>query len=202
LALQLSNDSYSGTDRTVAAEEVRSLFRNAIGVLNTRVGNRYIFAGFQDDQPAFDGTGLYQGDSGVRQIEAFPGSMTTVSIPGDEVATGAAGGPDILESLRTLETSLTGNDVATLRGTLTMFDDGIEHLSLARAKLGASSNNLIAAIDTARGNVMTEKANVSRLAEVDVIESASRLALAQRALEAALTASARSFDLSLLHKLG
>jgi hypothetical protein len=35
-----------------------------------------------------------------------------------------------------------------------------------------------------------------------VFQSASELALAQRALDAALTASVRSFDLTLLKKLG
>jgi len=41
----------------------------------------------------------------------------------------------------------------------------------------------------------------SRLMDVDAIEAASRMALNQRALEAALEASAQSFKLSLLDKL-
>ncbi|HEY0714731.1 MAG TPA: flagellin, partial [Polyangia bacterium] len=202
LAMQMANDSYGAADRSVTAEEVRALFRDSIGLLNTRVGNRYVFSGFQDDAPAFDENGVYQGDAGVRQVEAFNGVMQTVSLRGDVVATGANGGPDWLGTLRALETAMTSNDVDGIRATLDQLDDGIEHLSTNRALMGAASNTLNVATVTARENVDNEKANISRLSEADIFESATKLALAQRALEAALTASARSFDLTLLNKLG
>ncbi|HEY0708025.1 MAG TPA: flagellin [Polyangia bacterium] len=201
LAMQMANDSYGPSDRAITSEEVRALFRDSIGLLNTRIGNRYVFAGFQDDAPAFDENGVYQGDAGVRQVEAFNGVMQSVSLRGDVVATGATGGPDWLGTLSALQTAMTGNDVAGIRATLDQLDDGIEHLSTSRAQLGAASNTLNVAVNTARENVDTEKANISRLSEADIFESATKLALAQRALEAALTASARSFDLSLLDKL-
>jgi flagellar hook-associated protein 3 FlgL len=201
LAIQMSNDSYGAADRAISSEEVRALFRDSIGLLNTRVGNRYVFAGFQDDQPAFDQGGVYQGDSGVRQVEAFNGVMQTVALRGDVVATGANGGPDWLGTLSALETAMNTNDVDGIRATLNQIDSGIEHLSTNRAQLGAASNTLGVAVTTARETVDNEKANISRLSEADIFESATKLALAQRALEAALTASARSFDLTLLDKL-
>lgn len=201
LAIQLSSDNYGRVDRNIAAEQVRALFNDAVGMLNTRVGNRYIFAGFQDDQPAYNQAGVYQGDSGVRQVEAFPGVMQNVSMPGDAIARGASGGPDILGTLTALETALMANDVVGVQNTLDLLDDSIEHISLARTNLGAAWNTLGIGIESNRNNVVTEKANISRLAEADVFESATKLALAQRALEASLTASARSFDLTLIHKL-
>jgi flagellar hook-associated protein 3 FlgL len=201
LAIQMSNDSYSATDRSITSEEVKTLFNEAIGLLNTRVGNRYLFAGFKDDQPAFDATGGYQGDGGVRKVEAFPGIFQDVSLAGDDIATGTGGGPNILETLTSLDTALRGNDVAAIQGTLSRLDDGIEHLSLSRAQMGAAANTLAVAVTNARTNVDNEKSNISRMSEADVFESATKLALAQRGLEAALTASARSFDLTLLNKL-
>jgi flagellar hook-associated protein 3 FlgL len=201
LAIQMSNDSYSATDRTVTSEEVKTLYREAIGLLNTRVGNRYLFAGFKDDQPAFDSNGVYQGDNGVRKVEAFPGVFQDVSLPGNDIATGTSTGPDILGILKDLDTALTTNNVAGVQGTLTDLDAGIEHLSLARAQMGAASNTLSVAVQAAKTNVDNEKASISQISEADVFESATKLALAQRGLEAALTASAQSFDLTLLHKL-
>ncbi len=201
LAIQLANDTYAATDRTVGAEEIRTLFRDAIGAMNTQVGNRYIFAGFQDDAAPFAQDGTYLGDSGIRQVEAFPGVMQTTSIPGDVLARGAGGGPDFITGINDLITALSTNNVAGVQGTLDILDQGIEHLSLARAQLGAGYNTLTVAADTARGVVNTEKATISRLAEADTFEAATKMALAQRALEAALTASVRSFDLTLLNKL-
>jgi flagellar hook-associated protein 3 FlgL len=72
---------------------------------------------------------------------------------------------------------------------------------LSRAQMGAAANTLSVAVSNAKTNVDNEKSNISRMAEADVFESATKLALAQRGLEAALTASARSFDLTLLNKL-
>ena len=201
LAIQMSNDSYSATDRRISAEEVKTLFNEALGLLNARVGNRYLFAGFKDDQPAFDANGVYQGDTGVRKIEAFPGIFQDVSLTGSDIATGTSGGPNILATLTDLDTALRGNDVAGVQSTLSRLDNGIEHLSLSRAQMGAASNTLTLAATNARANVDQEKGNISRISEADVFESATKLALAQRGLEAALTASARSFDLSLLDKL-
>jgi flagellar hook-associated protein 3 FlgL len=201
LAIQMSNDSYSATDRTITSEEVKTLFHEAIGLLNTRVGNRYLFSGFKDDQPAFDANGVYQGDSGVRQLEAFPGIFQNVSLPGDDIATGTGGGPNVLSTLQDLDTALRGNDIAGIQGTLSRLDDGIEHLSLSRAQMGAAANTLSVAVSNARTNVDHEKSDIAKISEADVFESATKLALAQRGLEAALTASARSFDLTLLNKL-
>ena len=201
LAIQMSNDSYGAADRTITAEEVGALFRDAVGLMNARVGNRYVFSGFQDDAPAFDENGVYQGDSGVRQVEAFSGVMQTVSLRGDAVATGASGGPNVMAMLTTLQTALLANDVTAVRGQLDVIDDSINHVSTSRAQLGAASNTLGIAVKNARESVDNEKANISKLSEADVFESATKMALAQRALEASLTASARSFDLSLLDKL-
>jgi flagellar hook-associated protein 3 FlgL len=201
LAIQMSNDSYSATDRTVTATEVGTLFNESLGLLNARVGNRYIFAGFQDDQPAFDSSGNYQGDNGIRKVEAFPGVFQDISLPGNDIATGTSTGPNILQTLTDLNTALRSNDIPGIQGTLARLDDGIEHLSLSRAQMGAASNTLTIAVQNAKTSIDTEKGDIARMSEADVFESATKLALAQRGLEAALTASARSFDLSLLDKL-
>jgi flagellar hook-associated protein 3 FlgL len=201
LAIQLSSSNEGAADRTVGATQVRALISDTISFLNTRVGNRYIFAGFKDDSPAFSATGAYLGDSGVRKVESFPGVLTDVSLRGDAIASGATGGPNIIQVLQDFETALSNNDVAGVHAALEPLDDSIMHISLQRTVMGAASNTLAIAANNAKGNVTTEKANISRIAEADIFESASNLALAQRALESALTASSRSFDLTLLNKL-
>jgi flagellar hook-associated protein 3 FlgL len=201
LAIQLSSSNEGPADRTVGATQVRALTSDILSFLNTRVGNRYIFAGFKDDGPAFDPTGVYQGDAGIRKVESFPGVLTDVSLRGDAIASGASGGPNIIGIMQALETALTNNDIDGVHAALEPLDDSIMHISLTRTTMGAASNTLSIAAENAKGNVITEKANISRIAEADIFESASNLALAQRALESALTASSRSFDLTLLNKL-
>jgi flagellar hook-associated protein 3 FlgL len=202
LAVQLANPTYSAEDRLGASEEVRQLSQHVIGLLNTQVGNRYIFGGNQDDAPPFLADGTYLGDTGVRRVEVFPGVLQDASIRADVMAKGVGGGIDILETLNELSTALGANDVAAIQSSLDPLDGSITQVSVGRAQTGAVMNTLDVAVSSSRLAANQEQVNIATITEADVFQSATNLALAQRALEAALTASVRSFDLSLLKKLG
>lgn len=201
LAVQLSNDTYSASDRAGGAGEIGGLLQSAIGLLNTQVGNRYVFGGNKDAAPPFDATGNYVGDTGVRQIEAAPGVLQAVSVRADVMVKGAGGGVDLLATLQTLQAALSVNDGNGVRGTLPTLDAAISQISLGRAQLGTDMNVLDSASQAAKTVTTNETASISKLADADVIDSASKLAQAQQALDAALTATAKSFGLSLVDKL-
>jgi flagellar hook-associated protein 3 FlgL len=202
LAVQMSNSTYSASERAAAGEEIGGLLRTSIALLNTRVGNRYVFGGRRDEVPPFDAAGGYLGDAGVRQVEIAPGVLGDASVRADSIIKGVGGGIDVLTELQGLQTALVANDVTGVQGSLNGLDTGINQVAHGRAQLGNDMNLFDTAKAAARTAGNSETTAVSHLAEADVIESASRLALAQRALDASLTASARSFDLTLLDKLG
>jgi flagellar hook-associated protein 3 FlgL len=201
IAVQLSNSTYSANERAAGATEVRGLIQSAIGILNTRVGNRYIFGGYKDAAPPFDSAGVYQGDTGVRQVEIAPGVVHDASIRADVVAAGAGGGVDILATLSTLETALAGNNQAGVSATLDDLQSSISQVALGRAQSGTAMSVLDGATAAARTAMTSEKTNISSLADADAIDATSRLAQADQALNAALTATARGFSLSLVDKL-
>jgi flagellar hook-associated protein 3 FlgL len=202
LAVQLANPTYSANERAGAAVEAKGLFEAGVALLNTRVGNRYIFGGRRDESPPFDAAGAYLGDAGVRRVEIAPGVLEDASVRADVIAKGTGGGVDALTALQSLATALGANDVAGVRASLGDLDAAIGQISLGRARAGTSMNLFDTAVSAARVSKDAETSQISHLADADVIESSSRLALAQRALDAALTASAKSFDLTLLKKLG
>jgi flagellar hook-associated protein 3 FlgL len=202
LAVQLSNPTYSAEDRLSAAAEVRQLAQHTIGLMNTQVGNRYIFGGNLDDAPPFQGDGTYVGDAGVRRVEVFPGVLQDASIRADVTMKGVGGGVDVLETLNDLSAALSTNDVDAVRNSLDTLDSSITQVSVGRAQTGAVMNTLDVAVTSSRLAANHEQTSLASITEADVFESATNLALAQRALEAALTASVRSFDLSLLKKFG
>lgn len=202
LAVQLSNSTYSGPDRLGAAAELQQLTQHTIGLLNTQVANRFIFGGNLDDSPPFDAAGNYLGDAGVRRVEVFPGVLQDASLRADVFAKGVGGGVDVLTTLGNLVTALQANDVTAIQGSLPVLDQAITQISLGRAQTGAAMNTVDVAVAASRRAADGEQEAMSELTDADVFESATSLALAQRALEAALTASVRSFDLTLLKKLG
>jgi flagellar hook-associated protein 3 FlgL len=57
----------------------------ALQISNTRMGDRYIFGGFQTMNPPFDMEGNYYGDDGVSEIEINSGQSIAMNMPGSEV---------------------------------------------------------------------------------------------------------------------
>lgn len=201
IAVQAANDSNSPQARAAAAKEVEAMIRGAAAALNVKVGNRYLFAGDLDATPAFDSTGAYLGDTGVRRLEVAPGVLLDTSLRADEVIGGTAGGVDVFAVLTDLAQALTTNDAAAIRAGLDDFPGAIAQVATGRSALGGVMNVLETSIAAAKAGKDAAELDVGRQADADPIEAASRLALSQHALDAALTVAAQSFRLTLLDKL-
>ena len=201
LAVQLSNDTADAGMRSAGAAEMKGLVQSMVSALNLRSGDRYLFGGFADDKPPYDANGVYLGDAGVRQLEVAPGLTTNVSVRADVAISGANGGVDILATLQSLATAMGTNDATAIKGSLDNLDKGTTQLANARAAAGASVGTLDAASSVARSALDGEKKSIVGLQEADAISSATRLALAQRALEASISAATQSFKLTLLDSI-
>lgn len=201
LATQLANGNYSPSDLQSAVTEVESIIQTAVAALNTRVGDRYVFGGNKDGLAPFDSTGAYLGDDGVRRIEIAPGVLQETSIRADVAVKGAGGGVDVFASLGALRDALAAGDNGAVGDTLGALKSSVDQISAARARAGAQMNVLDTAADIARLGKDTATGEASRLTDADFFDATSRMALGQRALEAALSISARSFELTLLNKL-
>jgi flagellar hook-associated protein 3 FlgL len=197
LAVQFANATYNADQRASGATEVDGLINQVLSALNTKVGNRYVFAGSKDDTQPFDAAGAYSGDGLVRQVEVAPGVLQDSSVRADVAIKGAGGGVDVLATLQALSAALASNDVAGVQGTLDALDRSTAQVSSARASAGTAMNALDAGTAVAKAASTAEKTAVSHLQDADMADAGTQLALAQRALESAVQASSQSFLLSL-----
>lgn len=201
LAVQLSNDTYGAADRANAAAEAQQLFQVVLTQLNLRFGDRYVFGGTKDEAPPFDTAGAYAGDTGVRRVEIAPGVLQDASIRADEAFKGVGGGIDVLGALSGFATALSTNDTTGIRTAITQLADGLQQITAHRSRAGAMSNVFDLAAGTARLNRDTAEGEKSNLEDVDFVEASTRFQAAERALEASMTAAAKSFKLTLLDVL-
>jgi flagellar hook-associated protein 3 FlgL len=201
LAVQGSTDTYSAADRGVMASEVDALRKSAIASLNVQVSGRFVFGGFKDGAAPFDSAGTYLGDTNVRSIEVAPGVYQDTSVRADVALKGVGGGVDVLTTLQTLTTALNANDSATVRGLLDSISKSIEQVSMARSQGGNAMSVLDAHALVLRASRDASTAQVAHEADADIFDASTRLTQAQQALEASLTAAAKSFGRSLLDKL-
>jgi len=201
LTVQMSNATMGAAERAGAATEVQSLLDALLAALNTQVSGRYVFGGTRDGAPPFDAAGAYLGDAAVRQLEIAPGVLQDASVRADVAVGGAGGGVDVLAALGALVTALRANDQAGTASVLALLDQGTAQVATARSQAGIAMNAFDTAVSASRAARDEAVGRAASIADADPIEAASELALAQRALEASLTAAAQGFRLTLLDTL-
>jgi len=183
LALSMSNDTVNGAQRADMAVAAQHLIDELVGLGNTQISGRYIFAGNQTGAPAFAADGTYQGDSGVRSVEVGEGIRTDVNIPGDQVlATGGA-----FTMLTQLRDALASNDLAGISGSITPISTAADDVAQARMVSGLQLNKL----ETRRANLDEVMFQTERLLgqqeDVDMSVAVSALVQQQNNLEVTRT---------------
>jgi flagellar hook-associated protein 3 FlgL len=205
LSVQLANETYNASDRLNAVEEVNQLQASLRSIANTRADDRYIFSGTAADVPAIGGAGTYQGDSNVQQIDlgnpGAPATRITATVTGDEVFFGAGGGTDIMTATTDLITALQNNDTAAIQTAIGESLDGVHQIAAIRARIGATMNRVEAIGERNIDESLRESEVLSHYIDADIAATASELAQAQFGLQAAMTATARIGEVSLLKLL-
>lgn len=201
LAVQLSNDTYNAGDRASAGVEVQQLFQSVVSQLNIKFGDRFLFGGTADQAPPFDATGAYLGDTNTRRVEIAPGVLQDASIRADSTFRGVGGGVDVLASLSNLSTALSTNNPTGIRAAIQELADGMKQVTASQSRAGSMMNVFDVASSTARINGDTATDARAQLEDIDIFDASARFAAAERALEASMSAAAKSFKLTLLDVL-
>ena len=89
MAIQLTNEIYTGVDRAAAANEIDTLRSQLIEVANTQMNGRYLFAGTAYDQQAFDDTGAYLGNTDEPEAKIGNNATLRTGWDGTQVFQGA-----------------------------------------------------------------------------------------------------------------
>lgn len=89
LAIAQSTDGGASDEtRRITAEEVGQLFAQTTQIANRKIGDRYIFGGFQTMKQPFDKEGNYSGDEGDIKIQIHKDAYVGINMPGSKVFLG------------------------------------------------------------------------------------------------------------------
>jgi flagellar hook-associated protein 3 FlgL len=192
LGVQMATALSSTGERASAAAEVAELKGALISFGNARHGTKRLFAGQQTTGSAFDATGVYLGDSAAQSVTVAEGTTVEVTFAGDELLTGAAGGPDILQVVQDFADALAVDDVAGIQSAIGGLDLGTEHLLDYRSQVG-SRMGLIQSLDNHFQMVeVSLDADLADVAEVDPLEAFSEVLRTQQAYQSAMQVSVAS----------
>ncbi|MGK4351508.1 flagellar hook-associated protein FlgL [Enterobacter sichuanensis] len=147
------SDAYSDEDRRALGKEIEGIRANLLDLANSRdSAGRYIFSGFNTDNPAFLENGDYQGGDEARQQTVADGTTMQTSHLGDEIF------GDIFGLLDDAVAELTNDPIdydamrAALEAASKGIDAGIDRLGKVQAELGTNLQQLDALDLT--GNVL------------------------------------------------
>ncbi|GAB6042527.1 flagellar hook-associated protein FlgL [Endothiovibrio diazotrophicus] len=212
LAIQGLNDTQGSTNRVSIASEIRSRLDELLGLANSQDGNgEYLFAGYQTGTKPFNGdpflatgaTFTYVGDEGQRQSQISatrqlatndPGSDVFMGVPDD---TGAAS--DIFTLIYDFSVNMEANNPnATV---LNHIDSALDNVTTTQAKVGSRLNVIDSQKSINEDHILTTKAAISDLEDLDYAEAVSRMNLQLTGLQAAQQAYSKVQGLSLFNYL-
>ncbi len=200
----VTNGSSDQTVRDNAASQLEELKKQLVDLGNTQLGDQYIFAGFKNSTPPFSKTdNNYAGTSDEVSVEIDKNSTAPVSIAGDALlkGTGTYGGVDMLDTLDKIISAIKSNNPADIQSNAAKLDLSSNQIDNARSDVAGRMIRLKSAQTMINNNQATLKGIVSDTMGVDYIKAATQLNQQQTAFQAALSATAKISQLSLMDYL-
>ena len=199
LAIAGGDGSLSDTDRQAMVQEVSQLIESMAQDAGAKVGDAYVFSGFQVNKAPYvvtaPGTvGTYQGDHGVAVARIGPGATVQTSVPGDSAFQAA------FDALSQLKADLESGE-AVQPGTITKIQAALDSNLTARAQVGARANRLEQA-KTSQGSLVTSNQGLlSQLEDADMASAITELTRRQTTYQATLAVTAKVMQTSLIDYL-
>lgn len=198
IGLTEGSDTRNADTRAASANIVDAMITHVIALGNSRVGSDYIFGGTRVDQPAFDATGVYQGDTNLWEVEIDKNFRVAPNLTGQRIFVDSG----LITALQDLRTALTSNDADGILSSTEDLRLAFEDMQNILADTGGRAQVVDASEhlhQVAEDQVIT---HMTAVEAVDMAEAASLLAASQATLQASLLALRSGMNLDIASLLG
>lgn len=202
LAIQANSASVDATARAGLAQQIRSIRSALLDTANTQLEGRPIFAGNAAGTGAYDTTGAFVGDTGVVNVPVSPSVGVQVNLSGPTVfGTAHPTDPtlgDLFQALEYAATAVENGDNAGMGAAIGLIDTATRRVAQAQVVLGARGAQLESLEQANLSSSINLRSGISKLEDVDLAEAVIALRSRESAYQAALQATARVVQPSLL----
>lgn len=183
--------------RAALAVEVRNIRESLIDAANTRYLDRPVFGGTTTGEAAYSAGGVFQGEPGTKVARTIAdGPSVRVDVTGPE-AFGSAP-DDIFTVLESLAKNLESGDTGALGSDLASLDKVFSTIKGTISDIGARVNRLETARTSAEDKILSLRTQLSTVEDIDLPATIMQLQLQQVAYQAALAATAKVIQPSLM----
>jgi len=197
LAADGANTLQTASGNADLAQQVNSLLQQFVGLSATRINNRYIFAGDQDQQIpyTYDATqtppvSAYGGSASTRDVQDANGTSIPVALTAQQIFDSTDPSTNVFTSLENLSTALASNNTAAIQTSLNGLPAVSEYLNTQLAFYGNVQDQLTASTSYGQTLQTQQQADVANLQDADVTQSIEELTQAQTQQQAALQSDA------------
>jgi flagellar hook-associated protein 3 FlgL len=194
--LQGANGSLGPNEREALAAQVDGLRSSLLAVANTKYLQQPIFAGTAGTNTAYDSAGVYQGNDGTVTRTIAPGVKVAVSATGEEVF--GTPGNDIFTVLGDIAGNLRNDPQALTSVDLGALDAGYLRMQNALASVGSRYHQIEIMQARNQANQLESKNQLSEVEGVDLPAAIVEMQLQEVAYQAALGATAKALQPTLM----
>ncbi|MDR7280500.1 flagellar hook-associated protein FlgL [Catenuloplanes atrovinosus] len=184
--------------RAALAAEVENLRNSLIGVANTKYLDRPVFGGTTTGERAFDAAGSFIGDAGTVMRTVGDNSKVQVDANGAQVFGANGSGSQLFTVLDSIANNLRSSNTAGLDADLQNLDVAIGTIKTNLADVGARYNRIETSRTAADDRLLNVKSQLSEIEDIDLPNTIMQMQLQQTAYQAALQATAKVIQPSLM----
>jgi flagellar hook-associated protein 3 FlgL len=182
--------------REAIATEIEQLRGNLLDGANTTYLGRPVFGGLVNGSAAYDDAGTFVGVPGAVQRTIGKDIKVAVNVDGPDAF--GPNGASIFDTLTALADSVRAGTLSTTQTELAALDTARNRMTSALADVGTRTNRLERAGQAAKDAVFDLTSSLSEIENVDLARATMDLKMQEVAYQAALAATARVMQPSLL----
>jgi len=209
LSAEGATTTQTAAGRATIAQQLQSIEQQMVGLANTSVNGRYIFAGDSDQtQPyTFDPTqpdpvSAYQGSASTRTIEGPNGTTFPVALTAQQIFDSTDPTTNVFTSINNMVTALNSNDQTAISTANAALPGVSTYLNSELAFYG-TAQDAISSATTSAGTLVTQlQTQISGMQDADETQSILNLTQAQTEQQAALQSYQQMPRTSLFDYLG
>ena len=190
-----ASDSDQGA-RDALTVEIDNIKQSLIGEANTKYMGRPVFGGTTAGDVAYDTSGNYKGDAGQTTRTVGPNSKVRIETNGPEAF--GDGPTQLFQVLSDISRDIQSGDTNTLSDDLTNLDTAHDLLKSTLSDVGARYNRVTQMKQSAEDHLLSVSSQLSDIEDVDLPKAIMDLQIQQTSYQAALAATAKVIQPSLI----
>jgi len=196
LTVQGLNSANNDESRQALAVEIDNIRASLIGEANTKYMNRPVFGGTTAGAVAYDDAGTYKGDASPTTRTVGPNSKVRIETTGPEAF--GSGNTQLFQVLSDISRDMRANDTDTLNSDLANLDTAHDLLKSTLSDVGARYNRVTQMKQSAEDHLLSVSSQLSDIEDVDLPKAIMELQIQQTSYQAALAATAKVIQPSLI----